>query len=89
MVSEVFPTSYVLLQSLFCTGLEDICLDIEYMTKHKPGPYWRICWAVFIPVMLVVVLVYFLATLEPLTYNNKEYPTKILGDGVFFFCFEN
>ncbi|KAJ8939840.1 hypothetical protein NQ314_010969 [Rhamnusium bicolor] len=59
-------------------GLENICLDIEYMLKKKPGAYWRICWCVVIPLILIIVFFYFLITLEELTYEKKPYPTNII-----------
>lgn len=60
-------------------GLENICLDIEFMSKRKPGPYWRICWAVIIPIVLITVFVYFVITLEELKYEDKSYPGYIIG----------
>lgn len=48
------------------------------MLKRKPGIYWRICWCVIIPVALLVVFVYFIVTLEELTYEGRSYPTYII-----------
>ncbi|EFA08707.1 Sodium-dependent nutrient amino acid transporter 1-like Protein [Tribolium castaneum] len=59
-------------------GLENICLDIEFMSKKRPGPYWRICWAVIIPIVLITVFVYFIATLEELKYEDQSYPGYII-----------
>ncbi|CAH0564756.1 unnamed protein product [Brassicogethes aeneus] len=59
-------------------GLNNICLDIEFMLKRRPGPYWRICWAIVIPVALIFVFVYFLVTLEELKYEEKSYPHYII-----------
>ncbi|RZC33029.1 sodium-dependent nutrient amino acid transporter 1, partial [Asbolus verrucosus] len=66
-------------------GLENICLDIEFMLKKKPGIYWRICWSVIIPIVLVTVFVYFLVTLEELTYEDKQYPKNIIVWGWLLF----
>lgn len=60
--------------------MENICLDIEFMVKRKPGVYWRICWAVVVPIVMLTVFIYFLVTLEQLTYENKDYPTKVIGE---------
>lgn len=60
-------------------GLENICLDIEFMLKRKPGIYWRFCWGILIPVVLIFVFGYFIATLEPLKYESKQYPPDIIG----------
>ncbi|ERL91033.1 hypothetical protein D910_08375, partial [Dendroctonus ponderosae] len=58
-------------------GLENVCQDIEFMTKRKPGIYWRVCWCLVIPLVLICVLVYFLVTFEPLKYESKDFPVKI------------
>lgn len=63
----------------FVLGLEEICLDIEFMSKRKPGFYWRFCWGILIPIILTSVLIYFIYTLEPLKYENKDYPANIIG----------
>ena len=60
-------------------GLKNICLDIEFMSKRKPGPYWRICWAVIIPAVLITVFVYFVVTLEELTYEDQSYPFHVIS----------
>ncbi|KAJ8957365.1 hypothetical protein NQ318_004844, partial [Aromia moschata] len=62
-------------------GLENICLDLEYMLKRKAGAYWRICWCVVTPLILITVFFYFIATLEELTYEGKSYPTNIIAWG--------
>ncbi|XP_050305970.1 sodium-dependent nutrient amino acid transporter 1-like [Anthonomus grandis grandis] len=59
-------------------GLENLCLDIEFMTKNKPGVYWRICWLILVPIVLILVLIYFLVTFEALTYEKKEFPANII-----------
>ncbi|CAH1972723.1 unnamed protein product [Acanthoscelides obtectus] len=59
-------------------GLDEICLDIEFMLKRKPGAYWRICWGIIVPCVLLTVFAYFVATLEPLRYLNKVYPSYVI-----------
>ncbi|KAJ3644807.1 hypothetical protein Zmor_022510 [Zophobas morio] len=66
-------------------GLKNICLDIEFMSKRKPGPYWRICWAVIIPAVLITVFVYFVVTLEELTYEDQSYPFHVIIWGWLLF----
>ncbi|KAL1497741.1 hypothetical protein ABEB36_008647 [Hypothenemus hampei] len=69
------------LSILWWYGLENVCLDIEFMTRRKPGIYWRLCWYIFIPGVMIFVLSYFLITFEPLQYENKDYPTHIMAWG--------
>ncbi|KAI8043630.1 hypothetical protein M5D96_004963 [Drosophila gunungcola] len=55
-------------------GTDRLCKDIEFMLGRKVGLYWRLCWSVFTPLIMTVILIYFYATYEPLTYNNIIYP---------------
>ncbi|KAJ8986155.1 hypothetical protein NQ317_005628 [Molorchus minor] len=64
-------------------GIDNFCLDLEFMTKQKVGIYWRICWGVLMPVLLIVIFVYFIATLTPLSYgiDSLYYPDGISAIG--------
>lgn len=44
------------------------------MLKIKTGWYWRICWGIVTPGLMIAILIYNLATLEPLQYNGRYYP---------------
>ncbi|XP_049819193.1 sodium-dependent nutrient amino acid transporter 1 isoform X2 [Aethina tumida] len=59
-------------------GLSNICLDIEFMLKRRPGAYFRICWGLLVPIILIFVLFYFLITLDDLTYEGNSYPNYII-----------
>ncbi|XP_016956852.1 sodium-dependent nutrient amino acid transporter 1 isoform X1 [Drosophila biarmipes] len=56
-------------------GTDRLCKDIEFMLNRKVGLYWRLCWSIFTPLIMTVILIYFYATYEPLTYNNIVYPS--------------
>lgn len=60
-------------------GTKRLCRDIEFMLGIKTGWYWRTCWTIVAPGIMIVVLIYQLFTMEPLKYNGKEYPTKYAG----------
>ncbi|XP_034097312.1 sodium-dependent nutrient amino acid transporter 1 isoform X1 [Drosophila albomicans] len=62
-------------------GTDRLCKDIEFMLGRKVGLYWRLCWGVFTPLIMTVILIYFYATYEPLTYNNQYYPAWAYGVG--------
>lgn len=55
-------------------GVSRICRDIEFMLNIKTGLYWRICWGIVTPGLIIIIIIYNLATLTPLMYNNKLYP---------------
>lgn len=75
-ILEVFAVVYLY-------GLQNFCLDLEFMTKHKPGLYWRLCWGLIMPVLLVVIFIYFAATLPVLTYGIYDfaYPSGVMAFG--------
>lgn len=60
-------------------GTDRLCKDIEFMLGRKVGLYWRLCWGVFTPLIMTVILIYFYATYEPLTYNKQLFPTWAYG----------
>lgn len=60
-------------------GVDRLCGDVEFMLGLKTGWYWRICWAVITPCMMLTILVYEFATIKPLMYNGKLYPDYVYG----------
>ncbi|XP_034191541.1 sodium-dependent nutrient amino acid transporter 1 [Osmia lignaria lignaria] len=62
-------------------GLENFLDDVEYMLKRRPSVYWRVCWSVITPLLLAVILIYTLATLQPLTYSGISYPDSAHAAG--------
>lgn len=55
-------------------GVSRLCRDIEFMINRKPGLYWRLCWGIFTPLMMIVILVYTVVSYTPLTYKGLAYP---------------
>ncbi|XP_030768073.1 sodium-dependent nutrient amino acid transporter 1-like [Sitophilus oryzae] len=68
---------------LYLYGLENFCTDVEFMTGKKVNVYFRVCWGIIMPVLLIVIFIYFLYSLPTLTYgiHGLEYPTGILAFG--------
>lgn len=65
-------------------GTDRLCKDIEFMLGRKVGLYWRLCWGVFTPLIMTIILIYFYATYEPLIYNNQPFPTWAYGESKDF-----
>lgn len=63
----------------WCYGLNNVVRDVSFMLNMKVGIYWRVCWGLIVPVVLSVILVYSLATSEPLKHNGVEFPVAALG----------
>lgn len=60
-------------------GTKRLCRDIEFMLGIKTSWYWRMCWTIVAPGIMIIVLIYQLFTMEPLKYNGKDYPTRYAG----------
>ncbi|KAI9589591.1 hypothetical protein GQX74_007759 [Glossina fuscipes] len=55
-------------------GLQNFCDDIEYMTNRPVSFYWRICWSIITPFLLLSIFIYSMAELKTITYAGMEYP---------------
>lgn len=66
-------------------GVNRFCNDVEFMLNQKPGLYWRTCWGIITPVLMISILIYFLATMEPLKYKDYIYPDSAYGKRFFKF----
>lgn len=41
----------------YCYGINRFCDDIEFMTGHRPGLYWKVCWMFVTPLSMLAILV--------------------------------
>ncbi|ALC40460.1 CG1698 [Drosophila busckii] len=64
-------------------GVKRLCRDVEFMLGIKTSKYYRICWAVITPLMMLTILIYMLALYEPVKY--KDY-TFLPGVYAFGWC---
>ncbi|XP_043514896.1 sodium-dependent nutrient amino acid transporter 1-like [Frieseomelitta varia] len=64
-------------------GLTNFINDVEFMLGQKPWFYWRFCWAVITPILMIVILVCTIATYEPPTYDGVPFPAYAYGIGWF------
>ncbi|XP_055383393.1 sodium-dependent nutrient amino acid transporter 1 [Condylostylus longicornis] len=55
-------------------GVKRFCNDIQFMMCVKTGIYWRICWGLITPCLMISVLIYTLIDFELLKYKDVEYP---------------
>uniref|UniRef100_A0A4W6FRA6 Transporter n=1 Tax=Lates calcarifer TaxID=8187 RepID=A0A4W6FRA6_LATCA len=63
-------------------GIDRFNEDLEFMIGHKPSIFWQISWRFISPLIILVILVFYLVTQaqEELTYlvwdpNSVEFPT--------------
>lgn len=66
-------------------GLENYCLDLEFMTKRPVGIYWRFCWAIVTPIFMLIIFIYNMATLVPPTHGGMDFPQEAIIAGWLLF----
>lgn len=64
---------------VFQTGIDRLCRDTEFMIGRNPGWYWRTCWGILTPLIMVFILLYTLISYKPLTYKGQYYPSAAYG----------
>lgn len=62
-------------------GLENLCIDVEFMAGRHVSFYWRICWFLLAPVVMTIVLIYSTVTMESLTYAGQPFPRPYIFAG--------
>ncbi|XP_050592909.1 sodium-dependent nutrient amino acid transporter 1-like [Bombus affinis] len=67
-------------------GIENFLDDIEFMLDRKASSYWRICWFLLTPLILILIFFYTVATLSPLTYGGRGYPATAHAAGIVILC---
>ncbi|XP_074542794.1 sodium-dependent neutral amino acid transporter B(0)AT1-like [Halichoeres trimaculatus] len=67
---------------VYIYGIDRFNEDIKFMTGYKPSLFWQVSWRVVSPLVVIVILVFYLVTQgqEDLTYlvwdpESKEFPT--------------
>ncbi|XP_050490048.1 sodium-dependent nutrient amino acid transporter 1-like [Bombus huntii] len=68
-------------------GIENFLDDIEFMLDRKASSYWRICWFLLTPLILILIFFYTVVTLSPLTYGGRGYPATAHAAGTVILCF--
>lgn len=64
-------------------GLDRFIRDIEFMLGIKLSAYWKLTWAYIIPLVLIFIFCYAMATYTPLREGDYVYPSAATGFGWF------
>ncbi|KAH0947338.1 hypothetical protein HN011_003803 [Eciton burchellii] len=67
-------------------GLENFLDDVTFMLDRRPSVYWRICWLIVTPLILITIFVYTVATLLPVTYGGTPLPASAHAAGWTLLC---
>ncbi|XP_018398128.1 PREDICTED: sodium-dependent nutrient amino acid transporter 1-like [Cyphomyrmex costatus] len=79
------PAAFEMIAVAWSYGLSNFLNDIEFMLKKRLSMFWRICWSILTPGILLVIFFYTLANLELLKYNKKFYPYSVYVVGWILF----
>lgn len=71
---------------MYSSGFENFLEDLEFMLDRKASVYWRICWFVITPLILIAIFIYTIATLTPLTYGGRSFPGSAHAAGKTLLC---
>ncbi|CAK1547193.1 unnamed protein product [Leptosia nina] len=56
-------------------GLENLTIDVQFMLGKTSSFYWRICWSIVTPILMIVVFFYAMITTERILFGGTyEYP---------------
>lgn len=61
-------------------GVKRLCRDVEFMLGIKTSKYYRLCWGIITPLLMISILVYMLVLYEPLKYKDYTYLPGVYGE---------
>ncbi|XP_014609957.1 PREDICTED: sodium-dependent nutrient amino acid transporter 1-like [Polistes canadensis] len=78
--------SFEMIGIIHVYGFENFIDDIEFMLDMKATMFWRVCWFVITPVILIVIFLYTVVNMSPLVYAGKTFPIGAHAAGVIILC---
>lgn len=60
-------------------GLKNFIYDIEFMLGRKTGIYWRVCWSIVIPLLLLYIFINILISQKSITSGGYTFGGGALG----------
>lgn len=57
------------------------------MTGKPVSVYWRVCWSVITPILMIIIFIYAAISIRPLTYCKLNYPSEYIAAGWTLFAF--
>ncbi|CAD6190428.1 unnamed protein product [Caenorhabditis auriculariae] len=88
----VYGTTWALLIAVFCEvmvvvyiyGMQQFVLDMKEMMGFRPGVYWKLCWSIAAPVILLSMILSNFINYQPLSYQDYNYPPAANIFGLLF-----
>lgn len=56
-------------------GVRRVARNANMMMSKNPGWYWRCCWGIITPIVMLIILIYTYVSYVPLTYKTVPYPS--------------
>ncbi|XP_014476459.1 PREDICTED: sodium-dependent nutrient amino acid transporter 1-like [Dinoponera quadriceps] len=80
------PAAFEMIAVAWSYGLDNFLDDIEFMLKRRLSLFWRLCWSIVTPIIIIVIFLYAIIDLKPLKYNKSFYPevAYVIGWILFF-----
>ncbi|XP_054000868.1 sodium- and chloride-dependent GABA transporter ine-like isoform X1 [Hylaeus anthracinus] len=72
-ISIMFLAFFEVIAISWCYGVRRLCNNVKEMTGRVPSAYFRFCWLIAAPLLIMAVWVFSLIDYEPPTYHNGEY----------------
>ena len=79
--------SFEIIGFVWVYGFENFLDDLEFMLEKQPSVYWRMCWFIITPFILITIFFYTVATLSTLTYGNSQFPWTAHAAGILVLTF--
>ncbi|XP_011876475.1 PREDICTED: sodium-dependent nutrient amino acid transporter 1-like [Vollenhovia emeryi] len=79
------PAAFEMIAVAWAYGLSNLLNDVEFMLKRRLSMFWRVCWSVLTPGIILVIFIYAFANLEMLKYNKNFYPSLVYVVGWILF----
>ncbi|XP_033107810.1 sodium-dependent dopamine transporter-like [Anneissia japonica] len=91
---DVFTIQYSIVFVVFCEaiavswfyGVERLCGDIKEMLGFHPGIFWRLCWTIISPAILMAIVIGGFVTFTPLELYGYVYPDWVMAIGWLIAC---
>ncbi|XP_046738199.1 sodium- and chloride-dependent GABA transporter ine-like isoform X2 [Diprion similis] len=72
-ISIMFLAFFEVIAISWFYGVQRLCNNVKEMTGRMPSIYFRFCWLVAAPLLIMAVWVFSLIDYEPPTYHNGAY----------------
>lgn len=81
IVSIMFLAFFEVVAICWSYGVTRLSDNVEEMTGKRPNIYFRLCWLIVAPGLVIVILIFSIIQFKPARYGNYFFPTWAQGVG--------